>query len=139
MPLAGTYVVIGRDAVQVHMLSRDQTQLLREQLRLSGDKLEHMQHAYRLAFHMPEVSEIIPAWYADCLEVNALHYDGPHMVAVKGICAALLLGHAIGPDAANRPPSDSTGGQRVPLKQGPKLKGPKPMGGIFAPAAPGAA
>ncbi len=125
----GTFIIWGDEcAPQVHTLTRDELKGFRERERICGGRESaHWREAMRLTFGRDAdgATIAIPAWQDACLELFALEYVGAWQTEVRGIAAALLLGHAVGGDAVKRRPGTGGCAARVPTPE----PAPLPTGG----------
>lgn len=127
MPLPnGTYLVFGpMHAPEVHIVSKSDQESYWERLRMADgmqDKEAAVRFAMKAAFKAPDATYALPAWSIECMQTIATEYQGPHMIAVRGIAAAIALGRPFGQDARDKGGKDQDGGERVE----PKPKAPKP-------------
>lgn len=123
---AGTFLVVGENPPQVHMLTRDEITLFYERCRISAQAVNSeaaMAQTFKLTFGVVG-KYALPGWVPECMEGVATKYDGPHQTAVRGIAACLATGLPYTRDSDNTgkggPPQ---GGERVPIRPD------KPLGG----------
>lgn len=109
--IAGTFLVCGHHMLPAYMLADESTRAFyRNRLEKHG-----MERTARV-FH-PLADFAMPADSLASLEFIALEYCGAHESSMRGMAAALALGHPLGSgrDLSEGPRDDDNGGRRAAL------------------------
>lgn len=110
----GAFVVFGPErAPEVHLLAAGALAAFWQATKVARTENGRAQ-AYARTFGTG-ATVALPAWSPDCMAEIAETYAGPHAVAVRGLCAAVLLGRPFGGDASTSQDDDG-GGEKVPRR-----------------------
>jgi hypothetical protein len=119
MKIRGCFVVWGLEvAPQVHTLTKE--------------RMAYMDDIERVATREKAIERVfghgidqrIPAWIDEVTELMATSYEGPHQIAIRGLCAAIRLGKPYG----GTDHKDGSGGSPDRIKPRPKgPRGPAPV------------